>query len=66
MVVILIFIVGLVVIKIFHPRKLMPIIIICESMMMGVATNIVVVHAANTDIPVLASNNSHCYSADSV
>ena len=51
--------------KFFHPQKLMH-IIICESMMMGVATNIVAVHAANTEFPVLGSNNSHCYSADSV
>ena len=36
-----IFVVDLAVTKISHPQKLMPTVILCESMMMGVATNIV-------------------------
>ena len=37
-----IFMVDLAVTKLFHPRKLMPMVIwLCESMMMGVATNTV-------------------------
>ena len=42
-----IFVVNLAVTKFFHPRKLMP-TVICESMMMGVATNIV---AARPTLP---------------
>ena len=44
-----IFMVDLAVTKFSHPRKLMPIVIwyiLCESMMMGVATNIVAVRPA--------------------
>ena len=39
-----IFVVDLAVTKFSHPRKLMPYgdMVLCESMMMGVATNIVV------------------------
>ena len=37
----IIFMVDLAVMKFSHPRKFMPTVILCESMMMGVATNIV-------------------------
>ena len=38
--ILVIFVIDLAVTKLSHPRKLMP-TVICESMMMGVATNIV-------------------------
>ena len=55
------FVVDLAVMKFSHPRKLKP-TVICKSMMMGVAKNIV----AARHFPVLASNSSHCHSADGV
>ena len=54
-----IFVVDLAVTKFSHPRKLMP-TVIYESMMMGVATNIVAVR------PILSSIASHCHPADSI
>ena len=47
-----IFVVDLAVTKFSHPRKLMPTVtVICESMMMGVATNIV---AARQTLPSIS------------
>ena len=57
-----IFVVDLAVTKFSHPQKLIP-TVIRESMMMGMATNIV---AAWPTLPILASNSSHCHPADSV
>ena len=37
---VLIFVIDLAVTKFSHPRKLMPTVILCESMMMGMAKNI--------------------------
>ena len=58
-----IFVVDLAVTKFFHPRKLMPggDMVLCESMMMGVATNIV---AARPILSSIASNSSHYHPAD--
>ena len=48
---VLIFAVDLAVTKISHPQKLMPVVIIlCESMMMGMAKNIVVVHTTLSSV----------------
>ena len=47
---VLIFVVDLAVMKFSHPRKLMP-MVICESMMMGIATNIV---AARPTLPSIS------------
>ena len=55
-----IFVADLAVTKFFHPRKLMPTVIwLCESMMMGVATNIV---AARPTLPIV----SKLHLADSI
>ena len=52
MLIFVIFIVDLAVTKFSHPRKLMPTVtVICESMMMGVATNIV---AARPTLPSIS------------
>ena len=54
-----IFVVDLPVTKFSHPRKLIPTVtVICEFMMMGVATNIVAAR------PTLSSIGSYCYLAD--
>ena len=60
-----IFVVDLAVTKFFHPRKLMPggDMVLCESMMMGVATNIV---AARPILSSIASNSNHYHPADSI
>ena len=55
----IIFMVDLAVTKFSHPRKLMP--TLCESLMMGVATNIV---AARPTLSSIASNSTHCHPAD--
>ena len=58
-----IFVVDLAVTKFSHPRKLMPggDMVLCEVMMMGVATNIV---AARPTLSSIVSNSSHCHPAD--
>ena len=58
-VIFVIFVVDLAVMKFSHPQKLMP-TVICESMMMGMATNIMAAR------PVLASNSNRCHPADGV
>ena len=60
-----IFVVDLAVTKFSHPRKLMPTVgmVQCESMMMGMATNIVAMWPILSSI---ASNSNHCHPADSI
>ena len=58
-----IFMVDLAVTKLFHPRKLIP--RLCESMMMGAATNIVPVRPTLSSVSK-QQYSSHCHPADSI
>ena len=60
---VLIVVVHLAVTKLSHPQKLMP-TVICESMMMDVATNIIMDSHISQHFLVLACNSSHCHPAD--
>ena len=59
-----IFVVDLAVTK-FHPRKLMP-MVICESMMMSVATNIIATRPTLPSISKQGFCSSHYHPADSI